>query len=462
MRAVHDNAPERNTVLFVVPDCPGHFVKTVYEIARRLAADGLVPVFAVTSRYYERFKGVQLEDLGRVHYLSDFVASCPDEAVRDVELDYWLTHVTYVRTRYVEGRHINTWDSYRKVVLFFRALLRDHEQIGAVWSEMPSSATICIAEAEAKRVDVPFLGFISARIPHHFNVVTDRFNTMLEAPHPSTYVPEPDDAPDYMTTAREAADSSPWAALNGAPTKLWRALRSASAPSIETGNTMSWVVRASLARAKRNARKLVVRAEQFASPLPARSASALSICFPLQYRPEASSSVLAQFYENDVETIRNIAFSLPHRAHLYVKCHPSALGSHRRAFFEELLSFPQVRILSASPPLSHVLENLDALICLTSTAGFEALQQGVPVFLLGRTFYEDYPGVTRLNGWADVGPALRTLEPGSERRANPEPMRRYLRTCFPGTFNYMMEAVVHPQNIDRLCEPVRCVMRLPT
>ena len=43
--------------------------------------------------------------------------------------------------------------------------------------------------------------------------------------------------------------------------------------------------------------------------------------FPLQLKPESSTSVLARYYCDDLSVIKNIAFNIPFGCKLYVKEH---------------------------------------------------------------------------------------------------------------------------------------------
>jgi hypothetical protein len=101
---------------------------------------------------------------------------------------------------------------------------------------------------------------------------------------------------------------------------------------------------------------------------------------------------------------------------------------------------------------------LTAIVCLTSTVGFEAIQRGVPVILLGRCFYENYEGVRRVESWSELERVVRSLECGRPHEANPRPMARYLKCCFSGHFNTLSETVASGSNIQSLMVPLRQVL----
>lgn len=441
-------------VLFVVPDCPGYFTECALRLAERLLAAGHRPAFAVSTPYYERFKGVDLSAVGPVHYVSDFLERCPDAAAEDVAFDYWLAHATFMRTRYYWGRHINTWNDYRKVVLFFRDLFARYPTLRLVWSEIPSNSTNCIAYAEARRHGVRYFGYASARVPDHFTVATDLYaSELLENRTPPTL--DGGGSPDYMKHAAQRSVIAPVErALGKAPRKIARALTARVQRSVEVGQTASHQVRALKREVGRRLYFATRIPRAWFSDPPSGSRDEISIVFPLHYRPEASTSVQAQFYESDQEVIRNLAFSLPHRATLYVKEHPAAIGIRPRAFYQDVLSYPGVRLLSPEPAMPEILGRFDALVALTTTAGFEAVQLGVPVLLLGRTFYETYPGVTRIDSFRQLRQAVAGVQRGTPRHPNPEPLRLYARHCFPGSFSYLWEGVVSSRNAECLAAPL--------
>src|SRR5690606_36008536 len=111
------------------------------------------------------------------------------------------------------------------------------------------------------------------------------------------------------------------------------------------------------------------------------------ILYPLHYHPEASTSVLAGTYLDELAVIKNISFSLPHGVKLYVKDHVSAYGYPSLEFYEKLKNLPNVRLLSPFENTKILIARSCAVITLTSTVGYEALLMGKRVFLYGRVFY---------------------------------------------------------------------------
>ncbi len=449
------------SILFIVPDCPGFFVELACKIAKQLKSEGIECIFAITTPYYSKFKNVSLEQVGTVHYFSDFLqSSLSSEGLENVELDYWLVYPTFVRQRYFVGKHSNQWDTYRKTVLFYRYLFEKYPTLKLVWSEPPSNAFICIGYSESKKRQLPFFGYQVARIPGFFNIGTKLQTTeMLKNSIPPSYSVKAEDTPDYQKVPQSSLAKTPaWYFFKGSGKKLWQAIQSdLFQTSLETGGSIAkWQIKSYW---KIFSRKFfysyLIRFTSIFNNLQAPLSEEINFLFPLHYRPEASTSVLAPFYENDLETIKNIAFSLPHGAYLYVKEHSGAIGNRSLSFYKEILTYPNVRLLDIDFPLKESWHLLNGIVTLTSTMGFEASQQGVPVLLLGRVFYEDYPGVRKIQGWEQLRQELAVVAKLERGKPTNEAMGRYLEVCFDGSFNYMSDEVLEADNIEKLIMPIK-------
>lgn len=126
------------------------------------------------------------------------------------------------------------------------------------------------------------------------------------------------------------------------------------------------------------------------------------ILYPLQYHPEASTSVFAKNFDDELITIRNIAFNLPMDYILYVKEHKAALGIRDRQFYRQISAIPNVKLISHDRNTKDLILNSKGVITLTSTVGYEAVIMGKPVIVLGRVFYEQAYGVYRPKRWEDI------------------------------------------------------------
>ena len=132
--------------------------------------------------------------------------------------------------------------------------------------------------------------------------------------------------------------------------------------------------------------------------------------YPLHYHPEASTSVLAKEYTDELSVIENISKNLPFGKLLYVKDHMSAAGYGTMAFYKKVSSLPNVKLLHYSENTKELIQGSEAVITLTSTVGYEALLLHKKVFLFGEVFYSRHPNCQKIAGWSDLFELLNNTE----------------------------------------------------
>lgn len=113
--------------------------------------------------------------------------------------------------------------------------------------------------------------------------------------------------------------------------------------------------------------------------------------FPLHFQPEASTLVQATYYSDQLNTIRNTAFSLPFPYKLFVKEHSVAVGTRPSSFYKNLNKIPNVVLVSSDENTEELIRESAGVITLTSTVGLEAALSGKPVYVLGDVFYDYHP-----------------------------------------------------------------------
>ncbi len=105
--------------------------------------------------------------------------------------------------------------------------------------------------------------------------------------------------------------------------------------------------------------------------------------FPLQVQPEATIDVMAPYFNNQIETIRQAAQSMPDDYTLVVKEHPDAVGRRDPSYIEKISRTPNVKLVDYRIPTHDVLVGADALIGTGSTTLAEAAFYSKPVIQLG-------------------------------------------------------------------------------
>ena len=109
--------------------------------------------------------------------------------------------------------------------------------------------------------------------------------------------------------------------------------------------------------------------------------------FPLHLEPEITVSLLAPFYENQLNLIKQIARSLPLHFKLYVKEHPAMVGYRPHAYYRELKKIPNVKIISPNVKSFELIEKTKLIATLTGTVGWEGTIFKKPVITFGDVNY---------------------------------------------------------------------------
>jgi len=124
--------------------------------------------------------------------------------------------------------------------------------------------------------------------------------------------------------------------------------------------------------------------------------------YPLHVQPEASTSVLATYFCDQLSTIKNIAFSLPFPYKLYVKEHPAGVGSKPGHFYKKIKELPNVVLIPPYENAENLIKKSQGIITLSSTVGMEAALAGKPVYVLGNVFYSYHPMCREVKGFEDL------------------------------------------------------------
>lgn len=155
--------------------------------------------------------------------------------------------------------------------------------------------------------------------------------------------------------------------------------------------------------------------------------------YPLHFHPEASTSVNSRWYVDEYPVIKNLAFSLPPGTWLYVKDHPSAFAYPTREFYRRVAALPNVRLIRPDENMKELLPKSIGLITQTSTAGYEAIVLGKPVWVLGEVFYDFHPHCMKIRWSSDLADKLlHPPEPASNGHSGRRMALAYYRFTFPG------------------------------
>lgn len=158
------------------------------------------------------------------------------------------------------------------------------------------------------------------------------------------------------------------------------------------------------------------------------------ILFPLHLQPEASTLILSKFYVNQLEVIRNISKVLPVDVSLYVKEHPAAYGKHSIGFYKCLLEIHNVKLIAPDVDTKKMIVNSKGVIVLSGTMGWEAMLLGVPVYVLGNVFYDNFKNLIKVSGFQELGNKIKTSFISDEKSILAA-LRSINKAAFDGVFD---------------------------
>jgi hypothetical protein len=105
--------------------------------------------------------------------------------------------------------------------------------------------------------------------------------------------------------------------------------------------------------------------------------------YPLQSEPEISSLIWGKSYMNHIETIRNVARSLPVGMKLLVKEHPRALGYRSYGYYRKILEIPNVLLACPDQEVQPIIQRSKLVISVATFVAFEAVIKHIPSVMLG-------------------------------------------------------------------------------
>jgi CDP-glycerol glycerophosphotransferase (TagB/SpsB family) len=103
---------------------------------------------------------------------------------------------------------------------------------------------------------------------------------------------------------------------------------------------------------------------------------------------------MAEFSEDQVGLIRNLAKCLSNNQILVVKEHPQQPGMLLSKSYRQLRKrLSNIAFLPAEYSTKKIILLSQLVIAQTSTAGWEAIILGKPVIVMGKVFYDKYPKI---------------------------------------------------------------------
>ncbi len=157
--------------------------------------------------------------------------------------------------------------------------------------------------------------------------------------------------------------------------------------------------------------------------------------FPLHVQPERNVDIDAPFYSDQIETITNIAKSLPIDYQLFVKEHPAMRFRHWRKIkeYKELMTLPNVELIHPSVSSKEMLENCKIVITINGTTGLEAALYEKPAIVFTDTIYQSLPSVHRLKSLEELPEAINE---SLKKEVNISDVNEFINILERNSFNF--------------------------
>lgn len=120
--------------------------------------------------------------------------------------------------------------------------------------------------------------------------------------------------------------------------------------------------------------------------------------YPLHVDPEASTSVLAPEWIDQLDLIKKIRINMPAQKQLLVKEHPAMIGYRDESFYKRISRIPGVSFVKTDIDSFKLISYASLTVTITGTAAFEASLLKRNSFQFGKTNFSDLPGIHCFNG----------------------------------------------------------------
>ncbi len=132
------------------------------------------------------------------------------------------------------------------------------------------------------------------------------------------------------------------------------------------------------------------------------------IYVPLHVQPEASTNIFGGIFANQINFIEILSASLPEGWKIYVKEHPvqfysSGIGYNTyryEGYYQRMVLIKGVEIVPLNTDTYKLIERSQAVATVTGTAAWEAAVRLKPALIFGHIWFQDCPGVFKVNNVA--------------------------------------------------------------
>jgi len=135
--------------------------------------------------------------------------------------------------------------------------------------------------------------------------------------------------------------------------------------------------------------------------------------FPLNFQPEASTSIKGRHFYRLREAVTFVASELPPDYTLVVKEHPHQLRRHyprAQGFFSQIAAIPRVTLVHHATDNEHLILNASGVCAIAhSSISAHALFNGKPVISLGYAFFKEAPNFYSIDSTRALRAAIQAV-----------------------------------------------------
>jgi hypothetical protein len=148
-------------------------------------------------------------------------------------------------------------------------------------------------------------------------------------------------------------------------------------------------------------KEFLLNSKQYARDIPDYTQRYIYVGLHLQ--PEATTSLQAEVYVDQLLAIERLRRILPNGWKIYVKENPmQGYFMRGKEFFQRLNGIPDVVLFSKKVNTFDLIAHSQLTATISGTLGWESITGGKNTIVFGNTWYQNFPGVHRYRHDMDV------------------------------------------------------------
>ena len=382
------------------------------------------------------------------------------QKLRATTFDYFRRH--YYRNNFLQYSNLRNWntldDVFYLAASFFYELLTRKKIDFIVSANIPHEGAFIILFGVAKLLNIQTIMLYQSHIPFRMWAMKDiddygKFNVYSGHNIPVA-IPKTPEKPHYMD----------YDIVKAYRKKYWQSI------TLQTLKVfiMSFTLFAVFSRDRyfRNVFRLHGIKDRYCLISNGRSKdenidlSLPYIYFPLGLQPEMTTDTIGLRFGDQLLAIEEISAAVPDDMVIYVKENPKQTYHMRgESFYRRLRAMTNVRYIVSDFSSFDLIKNAKCVAQVTGTAGYEAVQLGVPTISFGATWYNSLYGVFPWENSQTVEQALKFVRDEGKLKETYENLTRktYLGLIDPN-YKFLLEHYdveqAYKQTIASICDMI--------